>query len=274
MTRLLRTRAVALVLPVIAACTAQHVDRSGTLATLHEVRPDTTEVPVDHGLDQAVQSYGEFLQQAPDSSLAPEAMRRLADLKLEKDFGIQGDGRPAEPPALPSGDPAPSIGPTSGAAQYKPAANSGPGAAAALHAPAIAKIDARTNAQSRSATPGSDPSAVSERDLEQRAAVQHGVAPASPLPQLALPTGMNADASRAGPLEAIKLYDELLAKFPHYALRDQVLYQKARAYDELGQTEDAMQVMEQLVREDPHSRFAEEVQFRRAERLFILKKYR
>src|SRR5262249_53304702 len=55
---------------------------------------------------------------------------------------------------------------------------------------------------------------------------------------------------------------------------DQVLYQKARAYDELGQTEAAMKVMEQLVRENPRSRFTDEVQFRRAERLFITRNYR
>src|SRR6516162_2886489 len=85
---------------------------------------------------------------------------------------------------------------------------------------------------------------------------------------------MDADAARAGPLEAIKLYDELLAKYPQYALRDQVLYQKARAYDELGQTDEAMKVMEQLVGENPRSHFTDEVQFRRAERFFIARKYR
>src|SRR5579859_5140400 len=91
---------------------------------------------------------------------------------------------------------------------------------------------------------------------------------------LALPGGEDADRERAGPLEAIKLYDELLAKYPHYAFRDQVLYQKARAYDELGQTEAALKVMEQLASEYPSSHYADEVQFRRAERLFIQRKYR
>jgi TolA-binding protein len=66
----------------------------------------------------------------------------------------------------------------------------------------------------------------------------------------------------------------LLEKYPQYQFRDQVLYQKARAYDELGQTEEAMKVMEQLVGENPRSRFTDEVQFRRAERLFIQRKFR
>src|SRR5262245_18780469 len=92
MMRNVRTRAVVFLVPLNVAC-AHQVDRSGTLSTLHQVRPDTEEVPVDQGLDRAVQSYGDFLKQAPDSALAPEAMRRLADLKIEKEFGIQGDGK-------------------------------------------------------------------------------------------------------------------------------------------------------------------------------------
>src|SRR5260370_8394294 len=86
---------LAMLLPMLAAC-AHQVDRRGTLASLHQVRPDTKEVPVDQGLDRAVQSYRDFLQQAPQSNLAPEAMRRLADLNIEKEFGIHGDGKLVE----------------------------------------------------------------------------------------------------------------------------------------------------------------------------------
>src|SRR5499427_10784957 len=105
-----RALILAIVLPVIAAC-AHQVDRSGTLATLHQVQPDTKEVPVDQGLDRAVQSYRDFLKQAPDSKLAPEAMRRLADLKIEKQFGIQGDGKLVDVPAAQAGAPAESVAP-------------------------------------------------------------------------------------------------------------------------------------------------------------------
>jgi cellulose synthase operon protein C len=272
MMRPVRTHAVAFLLPVIAAC-AHQVDRSGTLATLHQVRPDTQEVPVDQGLDRAVQSYGDFLKQAPDSALAPEAMRRLADLKIEKEFGLQGDGKPVELSASESGAQRKAVAPASSGAPAAPAGRLGRDPAAALRAPAVAKIDARSATRSHAAAPGAGPSAASERDLEQRAA-QSGIAAANAATPLALPGGMDGEAARAGPLEAIKLYDQLLAKYPQYALRDQVLYQKARAYEELGQTEEAMNVMEQLVHENPRSRFSDEVQFRRAERFFIARKYR
>src|SRR6516164_5547833 len=119
MMRPVRTRAIAFLLPVIAAC-AHQADRSGTLATLHQVRPDTQEVAVNQGLDRAVQSYRAFLQQAPDSRLAPEAMRRLADLKIEKEFGIQGDGKLVELPASQTGAQAKSVAPASAAVQAEP----------------------------------------------------------------------------------------------------------------------------------------------------------
>jgi TolA-binding protein len=271
--RPVRTRAVALLLPVLAAC-AHQVDRSGTLATLHQAQPDTKEVPVEQGLDRAVQSYGDFLKQAPDSKLAPEAMRRLADLKIEKEFGLQADGKLVELAASQSGTQAPSAAPAPGVVQTTPAASLGRDPAATLRAPAVAKINARTAARSHPQVPDSALAAVSERDLEQRAAAQPGIPGMNAAAPLALPAGVDADAARAGPLEAIRLYDELLAKYPQYALRDQVLYQKARAYEELGQTDEAMSVMEELVRDNPRSRFSDEVQFRRAERFFIARKYR
>src|SRR5215470_4248949 len=267
-------RAVALLLPVLAAC-AHQVERAGTLATLHQVRPDTQEVPVDQGLDRAVRSYGDFLQQAPDSALAPEAMRRLADLKIEKEFGLQGDGKLVELQASQSGTPAKAAAPASVAVvPAAPMSSVGRNQAASLHAPAVTKIDARSAARSRAAASRAGTSAASEQDLEQRAAAESGIPAAEAAAPLALPGGMDGEAARAGPLEAIKLYDELLAKYPQYALRDQVLYQKARAYEELGQTDEAMKVMEQLVEANPHSRFTDEVQFRRAERFFIGRKYR
>ncbi|HEX4619747.1 MAG TPA: tetratricopeptide repeat protein, partial [Steroidobacteraceae bacterium] len=270
---------LAVVLSALAAC-AHQVDHRGTLASLHQVQPDTKEVPVDQGLDRAVQSYRDFLQQAPKSHLAPEAMRRLADLNIEKQFGIHGDGPIVELPATPGTSP-PASGAampggtqtTPGAPPAKPPGSGTRAQAAALRAPAVTKINARASASHPGAA-GSGAPLASERDLERRAASPEILASPNGVAALTLPGGVDAERERAGPLEAIKLYDELLEKYPQYAFRDQVLYQKARAYDELGQSEAALKVMEQLARESPRSRFTDEVQFRRAEHFFIARKYR
>src|SRR5262245_20961562 len=90
----------ALVIGCAAGC-APHANKTvapvGTLAQLRNVRPDLQEVKVEQGLEQAMQNYRRFLEEAPDTAMTPEAMRRLADLQLEKQFGIRtGDARPLE----------------------------------------------------------------------------------------------------------------------------------------------------------------------------------
>ena len=81
------------------------------------------------------------------------------------------------------------------------------------------------------------------------------------------------DLERAGTREAIKLYTKLLNDYPLYERNDQVLYQMSRAHEELGQTKEAMAVMEQMVRGYPRSRYMDEVQFRRAEYFFAHRRY-
>src|SRR6516225_1361416 len=68
---------------------------AGTLAELRSVRPDEQEVKVEQGLDQAMQQYRRFLEETPETAMTPEAMRRLADLQIEKQFGIRtGNAKP------------------------------------------------------------------------------------------------------------------------------------------------------------------------------------
>src|SRR5713226_4403600 len=82
--------------PALFVCwAAQHKPTRATLADLHNMRPDVQEVKVDQGLDQAMQSYRHFLEETPETSMTPEAMRRLADLQIEKQFGIRaGEDKP------------------------------------------------------------------------------------------------------------------------------------------------------------------------------------
>ncbi|HEY5808364.1 MAG TPA: tetratricopeptide repeat protein, partial [Povalibacter sp.] len=114
----------------------------------------------------------------------------------------------------------------------------------------------------------------SEQEIEQRANEQQRVASAQDMLQGQLSEAVTDDLARAGPLEAIQLYDRLLEKYPSHAHNDQVLYQKARAYDELGRTAEGMKVMEQLIAAYPNSKYLDEVLFRRAEYYFTRKKYR
>ncbi len=46
------------------------------------------EEKIEGGLDKAMQGYQHFLEETPDSALKAEAIRRLADLKIAKEYGI------------------------------------------------------------------------------------------------------------------------------------------------------------------------------------------
>src|SRR5262245_51588624 len=76
--------------------TTKPLPTNGTLAELRRVRPDVQDVTVDQGLEQAMEHYRRFLEETPETALTPEAMRRLADLQIEKQFGIRGGTKPRE----------------------------------------------------------------------------------------------------------------------------------------------------------------------------------
>ncbi len=206
---------------------------AGTLAELRNVRPDVQDVKIEQGLDQAMLQYRRFLEDAPVNAMTPEAMRRLADLQLEKQFGIRtGNVKPRE-----------------------------------MSAPQPARV----LAGAQGGTPNSSAAPrESDQDFERRTTAEAGIV-----------AGSNADASPAdavrgdpnGPLEAIVLYDRLLNEYPGYEQRDKVLYQEARAYDELGRTEEAIATMERLIGENPHSEHFDEVQFRRGEYFFTRRRF-
>ena len=88
-----------LLAPALVGACVGNPDRH-TLAALRDAEPDVTEVQLESSLDQAMLGYRKFLEEAPESTLTPEAMRRLADLKLEKEYGILGDGELVELPAV------------------------------------------------------------------------------------------------------------------------------------------------------------------------------
>ena len=85
--------------PVLLVGCAQHREEttSETLAELRDASPDLQEAQAEQGLEQAMQGYRRFLEETPETAMTPEAMRRLADLQIEKQFGIHtGDVKPVE----------------------------------------------------------------------------------------------------------------------------------------------------------------------------------
>jgi cellulose synthase operon protein C len=184
-----------------------------TIAGLRNVKIEIREEAIEGGLEKAMESYQRFLAETPESALTPAAIRRLADLKIEREYGYLAS----------------------------PATTSSP------LSPAESQGDFEKRATQNPQLPARGRAGAAEAGTEE--------------------------LERAGAREAIALYRKLLDKYPKYPGNDQVLYQMSRAYEELGQTEDAMGVMDRMVRDFPDSRYIDEVRFRRAEFFFVRKRY-
>ena len=239
---LTRAPAVFLAAALLLAAGCQSDPDRTTIAELRSVAPDLEEVAVDDSLVKAMASYQRFLDETPGHAMAPEAMRRLADLQIEKEYGVIGDGLPVDVIEMP----APSSAPVSNSSV---AAESGSGN--------------RT---------GPRPPIESDAEFERRASAPDALTD-RPAEILTLPEGEEAPAGQAGPKRAIETYERILTEYPWYERNDQVLYQMARAYDELGEPDEAMRVVERLIGEFPDSRYVDEVFFRRGEYFFVRKKY-
>jgi tetratricopeptide (TPR) repeat protein len=139
--------------------------------------------------------------------------------------------------------------------------------------PAHAIVGEQANRPNPNTAVAGAPRRESDKDFERRTTAA-GAIPASSNADVPPTDGLLGGADPKGPLEAITLYDRILTEYPNYEHRDKVLYQKARAYDELGRTEDAIATMEQLIRENPNSGHYDEVQYRRGEYFFTRRRYR
>lgn len=87
---------------------------------------------------------------------------------------------------------------------------------------------------------------------------------------------LEQDLAQGSPLEtsdAILLYRRLLETYPGYARNDAVLYQLARALDADGQPDESAATLARLVTEHPQSPLVGEAWFRRAEALFMAKRW-
>ncbi|KPJ84795.1 hypothetical protein AMJ57_05430, partial [Parcubacteria bacterium SG8_24] len=222
---------------VLTACST--VSTRDTIGTLRDQSVQVREERVEGGLEKAMVSYQRFLEETPDSELKPEALRRLADLKIEKEYGTLTEGAPPS-----------------------------------LTAPQDIKIRAAVPAAGESpdqARASMAAAGESEEEFERRTTrIKPPAGAAGSAVRLA--EGVS-DLERKGAREAVALYEKLLEEYPHYERSDQVLYQMARAYEELGEIDKAMGVMDRMVRDYPRSRYVDQVQFRRAEHFFARKRY-
>lgn len=213
-----------------------------TLASLRNVSIEIKDEKIDASLEKAMQSYQKFLEETPESAMTPEAIRRLADLKIEKEYSAYTDDDKAPGKSKPDI----SKPDSSQTVSKKPVKTNS-------KADAIAKVD------------------ESMKDFEKRATQKTEFKSADKSAEL--PAGSADDLQTAGAMEAIQLYKNLLIKYPMYERNDQVLYQLSRAYEETGQVEEAIKVLNRLVKEYPDSRHIDEAQFRRAEYFFTRKRY-
>ena len=169
-----RVLAFILVAVSIAGCTS--TSQNGTLAELRTAQPTVEEVYLEDSLEMAEQSYRRYLEETPKSATTPEAMRRLADLQIEKEFGIIGDGKltemaapePARRPEIRAGD---------------------------------------TESRDR------EEDAETDLEFERRASGQTELLPALAVAAIPGPDGSDQSVL-TGPRSAIQTYEKILASYP------------------------------------------------------------
>ncbi|HSG97334.1 MAG TPA: tetratricopeptide repeat protein [Woeseiaceae bacterium] len=225
---------IGLAFAALAACTSTPVTQQGTLAELDAVEANLEEVYLEDSLERAAQSYRRYLNETSVNRRTPEAMRRLADLQIEQAYGVMGTGEVVEMAA--------------------PEQAEATGAIVA-QGPRQPQEQGESDTEFEERALGREEFLVQTTDYEDELLGADG----QPIP--------------AGPREAIRTYQEILDTYPDYERNDRVLYQMSRAYDEIGQPDEAMDVMNRLVRDYPYSKHIDEVHFRRGEYYFVRKKF-
>jgi len=260
---------------MLAACAT--TNNEGTLATLNDIKFEVKEEKVSDSLDKAMASYEEFLKETPETAMTPEALRRLADLKIQKEYEAEEDAWQQQE-AQQTAEPAKGQLPDDGAENLKPVADSA-SQATDIQTPETNFVPVVNDNEEQSiATDGSPIADISENEKEfsERAGkkIELGRAKQKKITPPEGKTKVDADdLQAAGAMEAIELYEGLLKKYPLFERNDQVLYQLSRAYEETGQVDIAMTTLEQLIAKYPQSRHIDEAQFRRAEYFFTRKKF-
>lgn len=89
-------------------------------------------------------------------------------------------------------------------------------------------------------------------------------------------SGEDAKSIEAGQREteaSIRLYTTYLETHPNHPNNDQILYQLAKAYELNGQPDKSLEILDRIMHFYPATKHRDEVQFRRGEMLFLLRRY-
>jgi len=227
---------------MLSACaTGGAWDSGDNIASLRGQKISVKEEKIEGGLDKAIAGYRKFLQDTPEAEMTPEALRRLADLKVQAVEGVYD--------------------PNTQSIQF-----SKPG-------------QSKVTSPIRAGKPEKEKTANREslNTLEERSQQQATDTANAKADLGSHPSGMTMKQQMlqddANSREAIAIYQKLLKQFPYYERNDKVLYQLARAYGIRGEQDKAMNTLDRLIREYPHTPLIDEVQFRRGEILFVRKRY-
>lgn len=262
MMKLLRYLALTSAMTLMAGCAGDGFNSKDRIGSLNRKKVKVEEPVLEDSFEQAMESYRKFLEEGKDEQgqATAEAMRRLADLQLEAGSGSFDYVKQVQ---------------QARAQQKKPGQAAAPLAAAQTGKPTgSTEMDpTKFDIMQHSSGVELGGNAESQQSFEKRATQISELTPASA--GVVLPPGAEEQEAivNANTDEAIKLYKQLLERFPLYERNDQVMYQLARAYEEGGHQEEAKAVLDDLVVKYPLSMHYDEAQFRRGEIFFVNKQY-
>ena len=178
------TRIIFLLLIVaLAGCSG----KKGTLAELRQVEIVIERDESGATLDKAIESYEQFLDKAKDPDMTPEDIRRLADLKVEKEYGLLAE----EPESK------------SKKAKQKPKKSRKKAEAVSTDKQSSSKKKVASSKRSNKLEPDTRESARTASARTRSKSESSAVPP-------------EIDLKRVGAQEAVALYKQLLKDFPDY----------------------------------------------------------
>ena len=271
-------------LVVLASCASHTGDTTGSIGELRHTSADLTDVKIDGSTDLAIQSYREFLERTPEGGMTPEALRRLADLKIQKEYGtLEGVKRNQEKAARREASSAPTdstLGLAAGATLPSPRPPQPelpkPAAGAKLleqrptpKAELLAQAGKKTR---RRRTPRTRPRPRNRAATSRRA--RRKPMPSSPRPRRPSPHRTARRSSCKAKRARRSRCTRSCSRSTRTTSATTRCSTSSRApTTSSGMTDKAMGVMRRIVKEYPKSRYFDEVQFRIGEYYFTRRKW-